>query len=146
MIDYYRRLPRAKGGVKHILVTVDFSKFVKLFLMEKMNTRAVLRAITWFYFPRFKKHEKILFDQDKQIAHKLWKEMLEGIEIEPILMSIWHPQINLAIRLNRELGQYFWIRCNPNNTIRVEQLAFTEDCTNNGHQTKQLVTRKPNCS
>ena len=96
-MDYYGPLPKAKGGVKHILVTVDFfSKFVKLYPVQRATTKATLRALTKFYIPQYGKPREILSDQGKQFTHNLWRETLEELNIKPILTSIRHPQANLA--------------------------------------------------
>ena len=71
-VDYYGPLPKAKGGVKHILVTVDFfSKFVKLYPVQRATTKATLRALIKFYIPQYGKPRKILSDQGKQFTHCL---------------------------------------------------------------------------
>jgi hypothetical protein len=72
-IDLYGPLPTGRGGVKHLLVCLEFfSKHVTLYPLKAATTRSCLKKLREHYFPRVIKPETILSDHGSQFASPAW--------------------------------------------------------------------------
>ncbi|KAG5883309.1 hypothetical protein JTB14_008596 [Gonioctena quinquepunctata] len=93
-LDMIGPLPQGRGGVTQILVIVDaFSKFVKLYALQRATSKAILNKIVKDYIPNVQKPECILNDNATQFTrirrllrsycnekHTKWPTMLEFVE------------------------------------------------------------------
>jgi hypothetical protein len=112
-LDLFGPLPRGRGNVRYLLVCLDvFSKHVMLYPLKSATTKSCLNKITSHYFREIIKPEVILSDHGSQFTSPLWKNTLEGLQIQVRYSPIRHPESNPTERIMRELGKYFRIYCN----------------------------------
>jgi hypothetical protein len=130
-IDFLGPLPRASRGNRQLIVCVDaFTKFVKLYPLNRPTTKSVLNAVLRKYTEEHGAVKRILTDQGKQFQNKAWTDTLTSQGIQPILTSIRRPQGNLAERVNKELGKLFRIYCQDHHNKWPNFIEFSEEAIN----------------
>ncbi|XP_023289070.1 uncharacterized protein LOC111674111, partial [Orussus abietinus] len=133
-IDYFRPLPPAKGGYKHILVSIDaFSKFVALYPLREANAAATIKCIFAHYIPNDGKPKRLQFDHGTQFTSKQWLKKLQREGIQPVFSSMRHPQENIVERVNRELGRFFRTLIWEKHQTWINWLQVIQDCINEVH-------------
>lgn len=120
-LDFYGPLPRARGGVKYILVVLDvFTKFVKIYALKSATTNSVLKKILGDYVTNVQKPIKILSDHGTQFTSKRWRNTLEQEGIQICFSSIRHPMSNPSERIMKELGRLFRTFCHNKHTTWID--------------------------
>lgn len=140
-IDFLGPLPTSRGGVKHLLVTIDaFSKFVVIYPIKKANTPTVIKKIFENYIIKYGKPRRIQCDHGTQFTSALWRNKLQEEQIELIFSSIRHPQGNIVERVNRELGRFFRTFVNNNHTNWAKYVERIQTCLNETtHETTEFT-------
>jgi transposase InsO family protein len=82
-VDLYGPLPTGRGGVKYLLVCLEFfSKQVTLYLLKAATTRSCLKKLKEHYFQSVIKPEVILSDHGSQFASPAWQKALAELGIQ----------------------------------------------------------------
>jgi transposase InsO family protein len=109
-VDLYGPLPTGRGGVKYLLVCLEFfSKHVTLYPLKAATTRSCLMKLREHYFQSVIKPEAILSDHGSQFSSPSWQKALAELGIKCKYSPIRHPESNPTERVMRELGKYFRI-------------------------------------
>lgn len=147
-IDFYGPLPVSRGGVKHILVTIDaFSKFVVLYPIKKANAITVINKIFGHYIPNFGKPKKIQCDHGTQFTGARWEKKLTEENIQLIFSSIRHPQSNVVERVNRELGRFFRTFVGENHRGWASYINVIHNCINETmHESTEMTPIELHCN
>lgn len=107
-IDFIGPLPKARAGMRHILVCMDaFSKYVALYPLKYATTEAVINRIFNDYIKKHGKPERIQSDHGTQFTSPKWIEKLKKEDIKCTFSSIRHPQSNNVERCNKEIKRFF---------------------------------------
>ena len=107
-IDFIGPLPKARAGLRYVLVCLDaFSKYVALYPLKHATTNAVINKIFNDYIKNHGKPERIQCDHGTQFTSPKWIEKLEKEKITCTFSSIRHPQSNIVERCNKELKRLF---------------------------------------
>ena len=107
-IDFIGPLPKARAGLRYVLVCLDaFSKFVALYPLKNATTEAVISRIFNDYIKNHGKPERIQCDHGTQFTSPKWTEKLKKEGILCTFSSIRHPQSNIVERCNREIKRFF---------------------------------------
>lgn len=116
-LDLVGPLPKSRGGVQHLLVTVDaFSKYVRLYPLKRATTVIILNRLVKEQFPEVGKPKRILSDNGTQFTSRRWKNTLEEWGIKVIFTSTYFPQGNCTERVNREIGRLLRSMCHAQHT------------------------------
>jgi hypothetical protein len=82
-VDLYGPLPTGRGGVKYLLVCLEFfSKHVTLYPLKTATTRSCLKKLREHYFQSVIKPEVILSDPGSQYASPAWSKALVELGIQ----------------------------------------------------------------
>ena len=107
-IDFIGPLPKARAGMRHVLVCMDaFSKFVALYPIRNATTEVVINKIFNDYIKKHGKPERIQSDHGTQFTSPKWIDKLKKENIQCTFSSIRHPQSNNVERCNKELKSFF---------------------------------------
>jgi transposase InsO family protein len=83
MVDFYGPLPTGRGGVKYLLVCLEFfTKHVTLSPVKAVTTQSCLRKLRDHYFTGVIKPEVILSDHESQFASPTWLGALSDLGIQ----------------------------------------------------------------
>lgn len=121
-----------------------FTKYISLYPLKKITTRATLNRLMKNHFVDHGKPSRILSDHGTQFTSSAWKDTLEGEGIAVLFSSIRHPQSNPVERVMRELGRLFrtfcserhqkWAKCVP----EIEKLLNIVTHTSTGFTPYEL--------
>lgn len=140
-IDFYGALPATRYRKKYILVTVDaFTKYVKLYTLTKMTTKATIDKIFNEHIPKHGKPEAIISDHGTQFTAEAWKRKLQHAGIKRVVSAVRHPQSNIVERVNKELGRLFRTLVGEVHSKWDEYIDIIETCINNTHHETTLST------
>jgi hypothetical protein len=130
-VDLYGPLPTGRGGVKYLLVCLEFfSKHVKLYPLKSATTRSCLNKLRNQYLQEVTKPKVILSDHGSQFASPAWQRALADMGIQCKYSPIRHPESNPTERVMRELGKYFKIYCNKTHKKWPELVPYIEKWLN----------------
>ncbi|PNF28428.1 hypothetical protein B7P43_G15944 [Cryptotermes secundus] len=130
-VDLYGPLPTGRGGVKHLLVCLEFfTKHVTLYPLKAATTQSCLRKLRDHYFQSVIKPEVILSDHGSQFASPTWRRALSDLGIQCRYSPIRHPESNPTERVMRELGKYFRIYCHETHRKWPELVPYIENWLN----------------
>lgn len=111
-LDLMGPLPKSRGGVQYLLVTIDaFSKYVRLYALKRATTTIILNRLIKEQFPQVGKPTRILSDNGTQFTSHRWKTVLEELGIKVSFTSRYFPQGNCTERVNREIGRLLRSLC-----------------------------------
>jgi len=131
-LDLMGPLPRGQLGMKYLLVAVDiFSKYTKLYALQKATTDVILNKITNNYIPTVGKMKKILTDNGTQFSSNKWTNQLKQQGIQAIFTTTYHPESNPVERTNREIGRILRAYCHSKHTTWVKWIENIEFWLNN---------------
>jgi hypothetical protein len=149
-IDLYGPLPTGRGGVKHLLVCLDyFTKHVTLYPLKAATTRSCLKKLKDHYFLKVIQPEIILSDHGSQFASPTWRKALAELGIQCRYSPIRHPESNPTERIMRELSKNFKIYCHETHKKWPELVPYIEDWLNSsvsestGYAPIELLSGKP---
>ncbi|XP_033209070.1 uncharacterized protein LOC117167931 [Belonocnema kinseyi] len=126
-VDFFGSLPRSIGDVEYIFVVLDaYSKYVRLYAIEKETTRAALHRILNKYISETRKPKRLLADNSRQFTSPSWSRALQEVGIQPVFCSIGHPQSNPTERVMREIGRLFRTLCSESHTRWEKHLPKME--------------------
>lgn len=132
-IDICGPFPKS-GGVrqwKYVLIIIDsFTKYIKLYPLNRANTKNVLKVIIHQYLIEVGTPVVIISDHGTQFKGKLWKNELLKHNIKTYKTSIYHPSSNLAERALREVGRILRTYCHNDHKTWSKYLKFTEESIN----------------
>lgn len=115
-IDYLGPLPKGLGNVQHVFVIIDtFSKFIKLHPVRNPTTKNSIDKLRE-YISKFGKPKKILTDFGAAFTSQNWKKWMTEQNMEHVLIPVRHPQVNLAERVNKEVGRLLRTYCHASQT------------------------------
>lgn len=81
-IDLMGPLPREQRGAQFILAIIDvFSKYIKIYALNKATTKNILRKLLNDYIPSVGKIQRIISDNGTQFRSKQWTETLANENI-----------------------------------------------------------------
>lgn len=130
-IDHYGPLEKTSARNKHIFAVVDgFTKFIKLFACKSTDTKEVIKHLT-SYFNHYSRPNRIVADRGSCFRSNDFKNFLDGMNIQLILIAKNTPRANGQIeRFNRDLTPIIAkLAPQPNQWDRV--LDQTEYAINN---------------
>lgn len=131
-VDLYGPLIRNDTQLRYVLVTVDlFSKYVRLYTMERPTARNCERILKERQFQDVGKPNKILTDQGSQFKSKAWARFLKRNKIEHIRTPIMHPIANGCVeRTNREITKLLRIYCQADHKAWPDWIGHIERVIN----------------
>lgn len=133
-IDLIGPLPRSRGGVQYILTVVDhFSKFTKLYSLQRATTQAIIYKIRKDFIAQYGTPKKVISDNGPQFTSKQWTNTLTQQGIQVGYTKPYHPQANPVERINREVIRILRTFCHQRHTKWANWLAFTEKSINQTH-------------
>jgi transposase InsO family protein len=149
-VDLYGPLPTGRGGVKYLLVCLEFfSKHVNLYPLKTATTRSCLKKLREHYFQSVIKPEVIISDHGSQFSSPAWQKALAELGIKCKYSPIRHPESNPAERIMRELGKYFRIYCHETHKKWPELVPYIQNwlnssvCESTGYAPVELLNRTP---
>ena len=106
-IDIAGPFPVAAGGVKYLIVAIDyFTKWIEAKAVATITGNQVKRFVWDNIVCRFGLPGEIISDNGKQFKDNPFKDWCEQLNITQHFASVTHPQTNgLVERANRSLGE-----------------------------------------
>ena len=135
-LDICGPFPRSGGRhrYKYIIIMMDhFTKFIKLYPVNRATTLKVLGVITNQYLPEVGKPISIITDHGTQFKGKRWKDTLLALDIKTYKTSVYHPNSNPVERVLREVGRILRTYCHHQQKKWQEYLLATEEFLNLAH-------------
>lgn len=130
-IDIHGPMPTSNFGFKYIFVMYDvFSKFVKIYPMKNINSRACLAKIVKDYIPQYGKMETVLSDNATIFSSKIWCQTLQDLGIQISKISRYHPASNPCERIIKEIGNLLRIYCNKQHKSWYKYCQIIEETLN----------------
>lgn len=104
-LDLSGPYPTTMSGNKYIIAFVDwYSGWPEAFSVPDKTGETVANLIINQIFPRFGSCLQIVTDNGTENVNKVIKETLEGLKIDHVLTSVYHPQSNAKVeRFHRTL-------------------------------------------
>ena len=105
-LDICGPLPRSGGRrqYKFIIIIFDhYSKFTKLYPINRSTTKELLHVVTQQYIPEIGTLRSIITDHGTQFRGRKWKETLVDLGVKTYKTSVYHPNSNPAERVLREV-------------------------------------------
>ena len=124
-IDIAGPFPVAAGGVKYLIVAIDyFTKWIEAKAVVTITGNQVKRFIWDNIVCRFGLPGEIISDNGKQFADNPFKDWCDQLNIKQHFASVTHPQTNgLVERANRSLGEGIKMRLDRHKGRWVEELS-----------------------
>ena len=135
-LDICGPFPRSGGRhrYKYIIIMMDhFTKFIKLYPVNRATTLKVLGVITNQYLPEIGKPMSIITDHGTQFKGRRWRDTLLALGIKTYKTSVYHPSSNPAERVLREVGRILRTYCHRQLKKWQEYLSATEEFLNLPH-------------
>ena len=113
-LDICRPFPRSGGRhrYKYLIIIMDhFTKFIKLYPVNRATTLKILGVITELHIPEIGKPSSIITDHGTQFKGKRWRDTLLSLGIKTYKTSVYHPSSNPAERVLREVGRILRTYC-----------------------------------
>ena len=118
-LDVYKRqicgpFTRSGGWHRHkylIIIMDHFTKYVKLYPVNRATTMKVLGVITELYIPEIGRPASIITDHGTQFKGRRWRNTLLSLGIKTYKTSVYHPGSNPAERVLREVGRILRTYC-----------------------------------
>lgn len=83
LVDFYGPLPVGMFQFSYIFVIVDnFSRFVKLYPLRRVNAKICIKKLTGDYFPNYGIPKNIVSDHGRQFISKYWQTSLKKYKIQ----------------------------------------------------------------
>ena len=124
-IDIAGPFPVAEGGVKYLIVAIDyFTKWIEAKAVVTITGNQVKRFVWDNIVCRFGLPGEIISDNGKQFCDNPFKDWCEQLNITQHFASVTHPQTNgLVERANRSLGEGIKARLDRHKGRWVEELS-----------------------
>ena len=93
-LDICGPFPRSGGRhrYKYLIIIMDhYTKYIKLYLVNRATTTKVLAVITELYVPEIGKPSSIITDNGTQFKGRRWRDTLLSLGIKTYKMSVYHP-------------------------------------------------------
>lgn len=133
-IDLFGELPRARLGLKYILVVMDkFSKFTKLYPLKRITAENVTRIMLHKHFPKYGIPETILTDRGAQFTGEKWKNLGTELGVRIIWTTPYNPPSNPVERVMREIGRIIRVYANEKHTRWERLVPRIEQAINSTH-------------
>lgn len=135
-LDICGPFPRSGGrsGYRYIIIIFDhFTKYTKLYPINKATTQNILKIIFNRYANEVGKPESLLTDHGTQFKGKMWKRELNNAHIKTYKISVYHPSSNPAERVLREVGRILRTYCHDNHRSWSQVVHDAEDILNFAH-------------
>jgi transposase InsO family protein len=130
-VDLYGPLPTGRGGVKYLLVCLEFfSKHITLYPLKAATNRSCLKKLKDHYFQKVIQPEVILSDHGSQFASPSWQKALAELGIQCKYSSSRHPESNPTERIMRKLRKYFKIYCHKTHKKWPELVPYIQNWLN----------------
>ena len=107
-IDICGPFPHTGGQHRYkfiIIIWDHFSKYTKLYPINRATTKKILDIIIHHYIPELGTPRTIITDLGTQFKGQIWKETLLRKGIKTYKTSVYHPSSNPAERVLREVGR-----------------------------------------
>ena len=129
--DQHGPMITSNFGYKYILVMYDlFTKFVKIYPMKVVTSKACLNKIIGDYIPKYGKMEAVLCDNASVHTSRVFKETLGEQNIKLYHSSAYYPQGNPAERAIREVSLYMRILCHKRHSDWYTKCSMIEKVIN----------------
>ena len=128
-MDICGPFPRSKGRgrYKYILIILyHFTKFIKLYTLNKATTRKILDIVKDKYIPEVGKSDMIITDHGTQLKGKKWKDELLSVGVKTYKTSVYHPSSNPAETVLREVGHILRTYCHEEHRTWNEYVEAAE--------------------
>jgi hypothetical protein len=123
-IDFVGPIVRSRQGNLALLVVLDgFSKFVAMYPVRKITSKAVLSCLVEKYFPCFGIPGTIVSDNATVFRSRLFYNMCFSWGIKHVTISPYYPQASQVERFNRNLKAALTIYHHSQHTRWDENLA-----------------------
>lgn len=123
-VDLFGPLPASPEGYRHILIVEDIaSRWVELFKLKEATAEKCADILLNEVFLRFGTPRRIISDNGSQFVSAIMQQLTFSMQIEHILLPVYHPQANPVERRNRDLKQQLAILVGTNHTNWPLQLA-----------------------
>ena len=96
-VDICGPFPRSGGRhqYKYIVIIFDhYTKFTKLYAINRATTSKILEIITLKYFPEIGKPQSIITDHGTQFRGRKWRDTLMNQGVKTYKTSVYHPNSN----------------------------------------------------
>ena len=132
-LDICGPMPRSGGRkqYKFIVIIMDhYTKFVKLYPINRATTNKVLNIITQRYIPELGIPTIIITDHGTQFRGRKWKETLLDLGVRTYKTYIYHPNSNPVERVLHEVGRILRTYCHDQQRKWSEYIEATESFIN----------------
>uniref|UniRef100_A0A1B6IQT6 RNA-directed DNA polymerase n=1 Tax=Homalodisca liturata TaxID=320908 RepID=A0A1B6IQT6_9HEMI len=130
-VDIIGPLPTSVGNTKYMLIVIDiFTKFVKLYPLQRATTRSILHKLFHHHFPNYGFPKRIQSDNGTQFKSNEWIRKFESHSIQLIYSPVYHPSFNLAERPIREIKRCLRTYCSQNHKRWVKYVPVINECLN----------------
>lgn len=123
-MDLFGPLPTSTDGYRHILVVEDLAtRWIELFKLKEATAEACAEIMLNEIFMRFGVPRRIVSDNGTQFVSAVTQKLTFCLDIEHILLPVYHPQANPVERRNRNLKHQLAIQVGTNHANWSTQLA-----------------------
>ena len=132
-LDVCGPLPRSGGRkqYKFIIIMFDhYSKFTKLYPINRATTKKILQIVIQQYIPELGAPRSIITDHGTQFRGRVWKETLLDLGVKTYKTSVYHPNSNPAERVLREVGRILRTYCFDKHQKWSDYITQTESFIN----------------
>jgi transposase InsO family protein len=130
-VDLYGSLSTGRGGVKYLLVCLEFfSKHVTLYPLNAATTRSCLKRLWDHHIQRVIQPEVIFSDHESKFASPTWQKEVAELGIQCKYSPIRHTETNPTELIMLERGKYFNIYCQETNKKWPELVPYIQDWFN----------------
>ena len=103
-IDLFGPLPETKDGKKWILIVEDCStKWVELFALPNATAEECASTLIEEVFMRYGIPRRCISDNGSQFVSAIMQQVCFLVEVDQVLIPVYHPQANPVERKNRDL-------------------------------------------
>lgn len=123
-MDLFGPLPTSTDGYRHILIVEDVAtKWVELFKLKEATAENCADIMLNEIFLRFGTPRRLISDNGSQFVSAVMQKLTFCMDIEHILLPVYHPQANPVERRNRDLKHQLAIQVGTNHDNWPVQLA-----------------------
>ena len=129
-VDICGPFPRSGGRRQYkfmIIIFGYYTKFTKLYAINRATTQKILRIIFQHYIPEVGSPKSIVADHRTQFKGRKWKDTMMNHGVKTYKTSVYHPSSNPAERVLREVGRIVGTYCHNQQRRWTDYLSAAEE-------------------
>ncbi|GFX56024.1 hypothetical protein TNCV_1953441 [Trichonephila clavipes] len=145
-IDLFGPLPETTEGMKWIFIVEDYTtKWVELFPLKQATAKECAMTLLNEVFLRYGVPHRLISDNGTQFVSAVMQQLCFVLDINQILIPVYHPQANPVERKNRDLKPRLAMMVGNNHTLWIEKLPAirfalnTSKCESTDHTAAYLT-------